>query len=33
LTAEASRGAIDRAMLDLFISEKVYVRALANRPA
>ncbi|MDQ6894473.1 MAG: GAF domain-containing protein [Acidobacteriota bacterium] len=33
LVAEASRGAIDRAMLDLFISEKVYVRALANRPA
>jgi len=33
LVAEAARGAIDRAMLDLFISEKVYVRALANRPA
>ncbi|HEY6051201.1 MAG TPA: hypothetical protein VIZ58_08120, partial [Thermoanaerobaculia bacterium] len=33
LIGEAARGAIDRAMLDLFIGEKVYLRALANRPA
>ena len=33
LASEAARGAIDAALLDLFISEKVYLRALANRPA
>ena len=33
LVSEAARGAIDGAMLDLFISEKVYLHALANRPA
>ncbi|HEY6051322.1 MAG TPA: HD domain-containing phosphohydrolase, partial [Thermoanaerobaculia bacterium] len=32
LIGEAARGAIDRAMLDLFIGEKVYLRALGNRP-
>ena len=30
LRAEAERGAIDRALLDLFISEQVYVRALGK---